>query len=142
MLRSDRADLSADQAWRCYMLLTRAENAFRDMKSPLVLRPVHHQVERRVDTHIFLSVLAYHLLVAIEKTLLDQDIHTSWHTLRGQIKTHQVSTVVLPTDTGDVLRIRKDATPEAPHHKIHDLLHMSTKIMGPRKIWTNPPTKA
>jgi len=44
--------------------------------------------------------LAYHLLTAIEKTLLDQGIHTSWASLRDTLKTHQVCTVVLPTDDG------------------------------------------
>ena len=45
------------------------------MKSPLAERPIFHQVQRRVETHIFLCVLAYHLLVAIEKTLFDQGVH-------------------------------------------------------------------
>ena len=119
------------------MLLTRAENAFRDMKSPLSLRPVHHQVERRVDTHIFLSILAYHLLAAIEKTLLGQGVHTSWQTLRGMLKTHQVRTVVLPTGSGGVLRIRKGSTPKAPHREIYRLLDVPTQIIKPRKTWTD-----
>jgi transposase len=139
LLRSNRADLSADDAWRTYMLLTRAENAFRDMKSPLVLRPVYHQVERRVDTHIFLSLLAYHLLVAIEKTLLDQGVHTSWHTVRDILKTHQVCTIVLPTDDGSILRIRKSSTPEKPHREIYRLLDMSSQVMKPQKTWTELP---
>ena len=136
LLHSNRNDLSAEDAWRTYMLLTRAENAFRDMKSPLVLRPIHHQVERRVDTHIFVSLLAYHLLVAIEKTLLDQGVHSSWATLRDALKTHQVCTVVLPTNQGDVLRIRKSSTPEPPHKTIYDLLHIPTQIIQPKKTWT------
>ena len=136
LLHSNRNDLSAEDAWRTYMLLTRAENAFRDMKSPLVLRPIHHQVQRRVDTHIFLSILAYHLLVAIEKTLLDQGVHSSWATLRDALKTHQVCTVVLPTNQGDVLRIRKSSTPEPPHKTIYDLLHIPTQIIQPKKTWT------
>jgi hypothetical protein len=48
--------------------LTRAEDAFRDMKSPPVIRPIFHHKERRTDSHIFLSLLAYHPLTAIEKT--------------------------------------------------------------------------
>lgn len=135
LLHSNRNDLSAEDAWRTYMLLTRAENAFRDMKSPLLLRPIHHQVERRVDTHIFLSILAYHLLVAIEKTLLDQGVHSSWATLRDALKTHQVCTVVLPTDQGDVLRIRKSSTPEPLHKTIYGLLHIPTQIIQPKKTW-------
>jgi transposase len=136
LLKTDRNDLSADQAWRIYMLLTRAENAFRDMKSPLAERPIFHQIERRVDTHIFLCVLAYHLLVAIEKTLLDQGIHTSWGTVKETLQTHQVSTVVLPTDDGSVLRIRKGSTPEPEHKEIYDLLSIPHEIMKPVKTWT------
>src|SRR6266853_1999935 len=74
LLKTDRKNLSADELWRIYTLLTRAENAFRDMKSPLAIRPIFHHLEPRSDTHIFLCVLAYHLLIAIEKTLLDQAI--------------------------------------------------------------------
>jgi len=142
LLHTDRTDLTAEDFWRIYMLLTRAENAFRDLKSPLALRPIHHHAETRVDTHIFLSILAYHLLVAIEKTLLDQDVHTSWETLRDLLKTHQVCTVVLPTDTGAVLRIRKASTPEPIHRQIYDLLHITSPVIQPRKTWTEPQNKA
>jgi hypothetical protein len=61
LLRTDRKDLSADEGWRIYTTLTRAENAFRSLKSPLSERPIFHHHETRVDTHIFLCVLAYHL---------------------------------------------------------------------------------
>ncbi len=137
ILKSDRNDLSSDETWRFYMLLTRAENAFRSMKSPLLMRPIHHQREERVETHIFLSVLAYHLLVAIEKTLLDQGVHTSWATVRETLKTHQVCTVVLPADRRSVLRIRRASTPEPQHIELYDLLRVPTNIMTPRKTWSD-----
>jgi hypothetical protein len=136
VLKTDRLDLSAEEAWRIYHLLTRAENAFRCMKSPLAERPIFHQLERRVETHIFLCVLAYHLLVAIEKTLLDQGVHTSWASVRDALQTHQVATIVLPTDDGSVLRIRKDSTPEPEHKELYRLLGMSETIMRPKKSWT------
>jgi hypothetical protein len=69
------------------------------MKSPLSERPIFHQLQHRVETHIFLCVLAYHLLVAIEKCFLDRGIHTSWATLRQQVKTHQVVTPSCPPPT-------------------------------------------
>src|SRR4029079_1486827 len=96
LLKTDRKDLTAEEAWRLYILLTRVEDAFRDMKSPLSERPIFHQLEHRVETHIFLCVLAYHLLIAIEKSFLDQGLHTSWATLREQLRTHQVVTDMLP----------------------------------------------
>ncbi|HLE88402.1 MAG TPA: hypothetical protein VI727_12155 [Candidatus Brocadiaceae bacterium] len=43
-------------------MLTRVERVFRNLKSDLGLRPIYHQKERRVDAHIFISVLAYHVL--------------------------------------------------------------------------------
>ncbi len=82
LLKSSRNDLSAEDIWRNYILLTRVEAAFRSIKSPLCERPIFHHLERRVETHIFLCVLAYHLLVCIERAFLDQGIHTSWETLK------------------------------------------------------------
>ena len=87
VLKSDRTDLGAEEAWRIYHLLTRAENALRCMKSPLAERPIFHQVQRRAETHIFLCVLACHLLVALEKTLLGQGVHTSWASVRDAART-------------------------------------------------------
>ncbi|NPV80258.1 MAG: transposase [Firmicutes bacterium] len=63
LLRTDRKDIDAEEIWRVYPLLTRAESAFRAMKSPLAERPIFHQLKNRVETHIFLCVLAYHLLL-------------------------------------------------------------------------------
>ena len=135
VLKTDRQDLTADEIWRTYMLLTRVETAFRAMKSPLMERPIFHQLERRTQTHIFLCVLAYHLLAAMEKRFLDRGIHTSWWTLRQQLSTHQVITVVLPTADGRVLKIRKGTTPEPVHKDIYTTLKMSAEVMKPVKTW-------
>ena len=108
------------------------------MKSPLSERPIFHHLERRVDTHIFLCVLAFHLLVAIEKTLIDQGLHTSWATVRDTLSTHQICTVVLPTSSGETLRIRKSATPEPEHKKLYKLLKMNSRIITQQKTWRTP----
>jgi len=141
LLRTDRTDMGAEEAWRFYILLTRAEDAFRDMKSPLSERPIFHHLERRVETHIFLCVLAYHLLVAVENTLLDKGVHSSWHTVREALQTHQVCTVVLPTDAGAVLRIRKGSTPEPEHRTLYELLGVPLEVMRPRRNWVDPDRK-
>jgi transposase len=133
LLKTDRDDLSADEAWRIYILLTRAESAFRALKSPLAERPIFHHKECRVEAHIFLCVLAYHLLTAIEKTLLDAGLHTSWATIREQLKTHQVNTIVLPTEGGMELRIRKATVPEPVHQELYKQLRLAPEIMRPRR---------
>lgn len=135
LLRTDREDVSAEEAWRIYSSLTRAENAFRCMKSPLSERPIFHQLEHRVESHIFLCVLAYHLLVAIETTLLRQEIHTSWATVRDLLATHEIATIVLPTDQNGVFRIRRCATPEPDHRVLYEALGVPMEIMRPVKTW-------
>jgi len=135
VLRTDRQDLTADEIWRTYMLLTRVEAAFRSMKSPLMERPIFHQLKHRTQTHIFLCVLAYHLLTAIEKKFLDEGIHTSWWSLRQQLSTHQVATIVLPTNNGMVLKIRKGGTPEPEHKEIYRILKIPSQVMKPIKTW-------
>jgi transposase len=139
VLRTDRKDLTAEEVWRNYIFLTRVEDAFRDMKSPLMERPIFHHVKHRTQTHIFLCVLAYHLLAVIEQYFLDAGIHTSWGTLREELSTHQVVTVVLPTKTGAVLRIRKGSTAEAAHRQIYETLKIPSEVMKPVKSWTYQP---
>ena len=135
LLKTDRQDLADEEIWRTYILLTRVEAAFRAMKSPLCERPIFHRLEHRVQTHIFLCVLAYHLLVSIEKMFLDAGLHTSWATLREELTTHQVVTVVLPASNGDVLKIRKGSTPEPRHKAIYATLHIPSEVMKPVKTW-------
>jgi transposase len=139
LLKTDRQNLSDEEVWRLYILLTRVEDAFRTMKSPLMERPIFHHFETRVQTHIFLCVLAYHLLVAIEKRFLDQGVHTSWATLREQLATHQVITVVLPSPNGQTLRLRKASTPTAIQREIYRTLNIPHQVMAPVKTWAPTP---
>ena len=137
VLKTDRQDLSADQIWRAYILLTRVEDAFRDMKGPLLERPISHHLKNRTQTHIFLCVLAYHLLAAIEHRFLQVGVHTSWRTLRQHLRTHQVVTVLLHEAQSDrVLKIRKATTPESTHREIYATLRIPTKVIKPIKTWT------
>lgn len=136
VLKTDRQDLTADEIWRTYILLTRVEDAFRDLKSPLMERPIFHHKQSRTQTHIFLCVLAYHLLAAIEHRFLQAGIHTSWATLRDQLRTHQVVTIVLPADNnGRQLKIRKATIPEPEHRHIYETLGIPDQVMRPVKTW-------
>jgi hypothetical protein len=130
-----RANLAQYVLWCTYILLTRVESAFRSMNSPLMERPIFHHLKNRTQTHIFLCVLAYHLLVAVEKRFLDQGIHTSWCTLRQSLSTHQVATLVLPRENGLLLRIQKRSTPEPQHREIYKVLGVPSEVMRPVKTW-------
>src|SRR5947199_1340646 len=134
VLKTDRQDLTPEEIWRTYILLTRVEDAFRDLKTPLMERPIFHHLQDRTQTHIFLCVLAYNLMAAIEHRFLQAGVHTSWWTIRQQLSTHQVITIVLPEDEhGRILKIRKATTPEPEHRQIYTTLRIPPDVMKPIK---------
>jgi transposase len=135
LLKTDRRDLGAEEAWHIYSLLSRAERAFRSMKSPLAERPIFHQLKERVRAHIFLCVLAYHLLVAIEKSLQDRGVHSCWATVREMLKTHQVVTMVLPTADGRVLKLRCATRPSPQQLELYTKLNIACEPIKPKKTW-------
>jgi len=140
LLKTDRKNLSNDEIWRTYSMLTRVENAFRDMKGPLAIRPVFHQKDDRVETHIFICILAYHLLVAIEKLLQDAGIFSSWETIKKELSTHQIVTVSMQADNGRTLLIRQATNPNPPQTLIYDALKIPAQIIKPVRIWCDPET--
>lgn len=87
-LRTDRFDLSEKAIWSIYTMLTQLEDAFRTLKLDLLLRPVFHQKEHRSDAHIFITLLAYHLLHSIRACLKQRGIHMSWRQPRDRMSTH------------------------------------------------------
>ncbi len=66
LLRTTDSELSAEDVWRTYMLLTRVEAAFRNLKTDLSIRPIFHRKENRGDAHVLFAVLAYALAVTIQ----------------------------------------------------------------------------
>ena len=134
-LKTSRRDMDAEEIWRTYTTLTRVESAFRDLKSTLDMRPVYHRKETRVETHIFLCVLAYHLQVAIEHTLHEAGDSTSWEFLREELSTHQTATIVLPTADGRTLAIRRCGVPETRHREIYRMLGIPAEMMTPIRTW-------
>ena len=131
LLRTDRSDLAEAEIWKLYVLLARIERSFRYLKSTLGLRPVFHQRSERVDAHIFISLLAYHLLHAIERRLQESGDHRSWPTIRDLLATHQMVTVVHQCTDGTVSRLRRPSQPELEQRKIYRAL----------RIPATPPTR-
>ncbi len=89
-----------------------------------------------MESHIFLALLAYHLLIAIETSLRRNGCHSSWATVRQKLSSHQIATIVLPTSSGATLRIRKSSTPEPEHREIYRLLDLPEDIISPVRSWS------
>jgi transposase len=121
VLRTDQA-FAADVLWNLYMTLLKAEEGFKLLKGTLGLRPNFHQKEHRVDGHIFISVLAYHLLCWINHKLeASGDIRT-WRTLRRLLRTHCLLTTRLPLEDGRIIAIRKTSEPDEEQARIYQML--------------------
>ena len=134
LLKTNRLDLNQQEIWHLYMMLTRVENAFRDLKSYLGLRPNFHQKENRVDGHIFISILAYHLLHSIEYTLRQKGDHSRWSTIKRLVSSYNYSTIQLPTVKGPIINVRKPGIPEGVHIDIYRKLKVDYKNLVTTKI--------
>jgi transposase len=124
-LRSNLLDFKEQELFDIFSMLTDIEDAFRSMKSDLGLRPVYHQNEPRADGHLFLTVLAYHVLHAIRFKLRQHGITHSWPTIRKGLSTHVRITTTMKRDDGKMIHIRKSSRPEPFHIRIYDALNVS-----------------
>lgn len=125
-LRSNRNDLDEQTLWNTYIMLTELEAAFRCLKTELGLRPVYHQTTDRVDGHIFITVLAYHILHTIRYQLKQHDINDSWETIRKSLRTHCRITSTMLCDDGRKLHIRKSSQPTPRQLAIYRALQIAS----------------
>jgi len=123
-LRTCQKDLNEKDIWDIYTMLTDIEDAFRCMKSELGLRPNYHQIERRSDGHIFITLVAYHIMQTMRIKLREKGIHFCWETVRVQLSSHMRVSTTLKRQDGRVIHIRKSSRPEPNHKEIYDALDL------------------
>ena len=122
VIETPHIEESGPDIWKLYMTLTRVEDAFRSLKTDLGTRPIHHQLGHRTAAHLFLSVLAYHLLISIEYQLHNQGDKRRWSTIREELETHQRNTIILTDDKDIIHHIRQSGQPESAHLDIYKKL--------------------
>jgi len=127
VLRTNQVDLSEKGVFDIFNMLLDVEDAFRSMKSELGLRPIHHQKEHRCDGHLFITVLAYHVLQAIRVKLRKSGITHRWSTIRNILSTHQRVTTSMRRSDGKMIYIRKTARPEDCHINIYNALGLPNR---------------
>lgn len=126
-LRANFTDWDDQSLWDTYTMLTDLEGVFRSLKSELGLRPIYHRKEKRVNGHLFITLIAYHLVQTLRCQLKAKGIHDSWQTLRAKMENQQRVTVVLQREDGKTIHLRKTTRAE-PHQKnIYDALGISVQ---------------
>ena len=124
-LRTTLVEQDNATLWRTYIMLTELESVFRSLKTDLGLRPVFHRVDRRVEGHLFISVLAYHFVHTLRLQLKAHGVNDSWNTLRQTLATQRRVTVTLQRRDGRAVHVRKATRPQPRHQKLSTILKLN-----------------
>jgi len=121
-IRTDRTDLSMEEIWQIYVMLTSVEDAFRCLKSELGLRPNHHRKGNRIEGHLFISVLAYHLLQFIQRHMRDAG--------------HEMLSTSMPKEDGGMIHLRYCTIPTLRQKEIYKALGITSVPLKRKKTVT------
>ena len=95
VLSTSHTTWSVEKIARTYWRLSEIEATFRVMKSDLGLRPIYHSKDERIEGHLFITVLAYHVAHLMRTKLKANHIHESWNTIRFRLnQIHRITTVM------------------------------------------------
>ena len=129
-LRAYGLDWGSKKLWETYTMLTEVEESFRCLKSELGLRPIYHQKESRVDGHLFITILAYHIMRSVLHRLQLNGLRLQWRTLCRAMSTQVRVTTSMQTKEGQKIYIRKTTKPEGFHNEVYTALGLSANPCG------------
>jgi transposase len=112
LLRSNLSAEEPEKLWQFYIQLTQVEAAFKDLKDDLALRPIFHQLEKRIEAHIFVSFLAYCLHVHLRACLKPLAPGLTPRSVLDKFAALQMLDVHFPTTDGRELIFRRYTQPE------------------------------
>jgi hypothetical protein len=133
-------DKQAPALWEWYMQLARVEEAFKTLKSDLHLRPIHHQLEHRVEAHILVAFLGYCLQVTLRQKLQTHAPGLTPRETLASLRSIQMVDVHLPTTDGRTLILPRFTEPEAQQKMILEKLGLTLPPQPPPRIRDTVPT--
>lgn len=140
ILRTNRLDLTEEEISKIHRSLTTVEDSFKSMKSHLGLRPIHHKRDDTTTAHMFVTVIAYHILAGILKKLHGNGITYNWTTIRNILSTHVRVTTTFKTEDESTINVRNSTTPTIRQQEIYEALKIKKQPLKKIKIRT-PLTK-
>ncbi len=133
--------------WAWYTQLVHVEEAFKTLKSDLDLRPIHHQIESRVEAHIFVAFLAYCLTVTLRMKLNSAAPGLTPREVLRSLAAIQLVDLHIPTKDGRELIMPRYTEPETQQEMILEKLNLKLPKQPPPRIRsgeaiipTDPPT--
>ena len=134
LLRTNLADQEPDRLWTFYIQLTEVEQAFKELKHDLAVRPIFHKSEERIEAHIFVAFLAYCLQVTLKARLRPVAAGITPREVLSKFKTMQMVDVHIPTTDGRELVLARYTQPEVEHRMLLEQLKLTLPEQPPPKI--------
>jgi len=134
LLRTNLAAQEPERLWIFYIQLTEVEQAFKELKHDLAVRPIYHRKESRIEAHIFVAFLAYCLQVTLKAKLRPLAGGITPHEVLVKFKTMQMVDVRIPTTDGRELVFSRYTQPEAEHRMLLAQLRLTLPVQPPPKI--------
>ena len=134
LLRTNLTAGEPTQLWKFYIQLTEVEQAFKELKHDLSIRPIYHQLEHRIEAHIFVAFMAYCLQVTLKGQLRQLAGGTTPRAVIDKFATMQMVDVLLPTTDGRELTLSRYTQPEAEHRMLLQQLRLQLPSQPPPKI--------
>ena len=125
LLRSNMVAEDPATLWRLYMQLVEIEQAFKELKHELAIRPIFHQREERIEAHIFVSFIAYCLLVTLKNLARPRASGLTPRAIIETFATIQMVDVHLPTADGRHLVLPRHTKPKEEHELLLHQLGMT-----------------
>jgi transposase len=136
LLRTNLNEADPAKLWEFYLQLTEVEQAFKELKGDLALRPIYHRNEDRIHAHIFVSFLAYCLQVTLKARLKRCASGLTPRAVLEKFAAIQMLDVHLPTTDGREIVITRYTQPEKELCLLLDQLKLTLPEQAPPKIHT------
>ena len=137
LLRTNLVGRNPAETWEFYTQLAHVEEAFKNLKGDLALRPIHHQKEARIEAHIFMAFMAYTLQVTLRRRLKDLAPGLTTRSVLEKFKTIQMIDVHLPTTDGRTVIMSRYTQPENEVQMLLKRLRLSFPNQPPPRMIAN-----
>jgi transposase len=134
LLRTNLTGSDPAELWRYYIQLTQVEEAFKNLKGDLAIRPIYHQKEARIEAHIFIAFLAYCLHVTLAQQLRVHAPGLSPRSVLEKFAAVQMIDVEIPTTDGRTITLTRHTEPEPELKLLLERLRLELPAQPPPKI--------
>ena len=134
LLRTNLTDTDPAQLWNHYLQLVQVEEAFKNLKGDLAIRPIHHQRQDRIEAHIFIAFLAYCLQVTLSNQLRDKAPGLTARSALEKFAAVQMIDVHIPTTDGREVVLTRYTQPERDLQLLLHQLQLQLPEQPPPRI--------